>query len=58
MNWIQIAENWNGQVTKLYNWTIKRLESDADKSDVKATHTNYQLPSVNPPQVRWAGVIL
>ncbi len=44
----QIAENWNGQVTKLYNWTINRLESAADKGDVKATQTDYQLPSFKP----------
>ena len=48
MNWNQIAENWNGQVTKLYNWTINRLETAADKGNVKATQTDYQLPSVKP----------
>jgi hypothetical protein len=46
MNWNQIAENWNGRVTKLYNWTINRLESAADNGDVKATPTYCQLASV------------
>jgi hypothetical protein len=48
MNWNQIAENWNGQVTKLCNWTIDRLESAADKGGVKATQTDCQQPSVKP----------
>ncbi len=48
MNWNQIAENWNGQVTKLYNWTINRLESTADKDDVKTTQTDCRLPSFKP----------
>ncbi|MDR3567453.1 MAG: hypothetical protein P4L43_05425 [Syntrophobacteraceae bacterium] len=48
MSWNQIAENWNGQVTKLYNWTINRLESAADKSDVKKSQTDYPQPSVKP----------
>jgi hypothetical protein len=38
----RIAENWNGQVGKLFNWTINRLASVADKGDVKAI----RLPSV------------
>jgi len=42
MNLAQIAENWNGQVTKLFNWAINRLESAAGKHDVKATQTDYQ----------------
>jgi hypothetical protein len=46
MSWNQIAENWNGQVTKLFNWTINRLESAADKTDVRTTQTHCQLPSV------------
>ena len=46
MNLNQIAENWNGQVAKLCNWTIKRLESAADKGDAKAMQTDCQLPSV------------
>ena len=46
MNLSQIAENWNGQVAKLYDWTINRLESAADKGDVKATQTDCRLPSV------------
>ncbi len=48
MNWNQIAENWNGQVTKLYNWTINRLESAADKSDLKTTQTDSHLATVKP----------
>jgi hypothetical protein len=48
MNWIQIAENWNAQVTKLCNWTIDRLESAADKVGVKAAQTDSQLTSVKP----------
>jgi hypothetical protein len=48
MSWNQIAENWNEQVTKLFNWTINRLESAAGKGDVKATQTDCQLPSVIP----------
>jgi hypothetical protein len=46
MNLAQIAENWNGQVTKLFNWSINRLQTTADKSNVKATRTDYRLPSV------------
>jgi hypothetical protein len=53
MSWNQIAENWNGQVTKLYNWAIKRLASPADKNDVKAAQTDCQLPLVKPR--RYAG---
>jgi hypothetical protein len=48
MNCHQLIENWNGQVTKLCNWTINRLESAADKGDVKATQTDWRLPSVKP----------
>ncbi|MDR3553480.1 MAG: hypothetical protein P4L55_01870 [Syntrophobacteraceae bacterium] len=48
MNWSQIAENWNGQLTKLYDWTINRLASSADKSDVKTTQTDYPPASVTP----------
>ena len=46
MNLAQIAENWNGQVTKLFNWTINRLENAAHNDDLKATQTDYQLLSV------------
>ena len=46
MRWNQIAENWNGQVTKFYNWAINRLESAADKDNLKAMQTYYQLPLV------------
>ncbi len=49
----QIAENWNGQVTKLYNWTIRRLEGAADEVDEKTTPTDYQQASVKPR--RYAG---
>ena len=45
MNLSQIAENWNEQVTRLFNWTINRLESAAGKDDVKATQTDYQMLS-------------
>ena len=48
MNLHQMAEDWNGQVTKLCNWTIDRLESPSDKGDVKATQKDYQLTSVKP----------
>ena len=48
MNCHQLIENWNGQVTKLCNWTINELESAADKGGVKATQTDCQLPSVKP----------
>jgi len=48
MNLNQMAENWNEQVGKLYNWTIKQLESAADKGDVKAMQTDCQLTSVKP----------
>ncbi|MGA3116185.1 MAG: hypothetical protein ABSF90_17330 [Syntrophobacteraceae bacterium] len=48
MNLHKMAENWNGQVAKLCNWTINRLESAADKGDVKATQTECQQPSVKP----------
>ena len=41
MNLSQIAENWNEQVTRLFNWTINRLESAAGKDDVKAAQTDY-----------------
>ncbi len=56
MNLNQMAENWNAQVTKLYNWTINRLESAADNGDVKATQT---LPATvsQTLQVGGAGVI-
>ncbi len=50
MNLHQMAENWNGQVAKLCNWTIDRLERAADNSDVKTTQTDCQLPSVKPRQ--------
>ena len=46
MSWDQIAENWNGQVGKLINWTINRLASAPDKGDVKAMQTGCQLLSV------------
>jgi hypothetical protein len=46
MSWDQIAENWNGQVGRLYNWTINRLASAAEKGDVKAMQTDCHLPSV------------
>ena len=55
MSWNQIAENWNGQVAKLCNWTIKRLESAADKGDVKAMQTDCQLPSVKACKHAGAG---
>ena len=42
----QIAENWNEQVTKLFNWSINRLQGTADISNVKATQVDYKLPSV------------
>ena len=45
MNLAQIAENWNGQVTKLFNWTINRLEGAAGKHDVKTAQTDYQVLS-------------
>ena len=48
MNLHKMAENWNGQVAKLCNWTIGRWESVADKGDVKATRRDYQLPSFKP----------
>ena len=48
MNLNQIAEDWNEQVGKLYDWTINRLVSAADKGDVKTTQTDCQLPSVKP----------
>jgi hypothetical protein len=46
VNCHQLIGNWNGQVAKLCNWAIDRLESVADKGDVKATLTDCQLPSV------------
>jgi|GEM_PF-2580447 hypothetical protein len=46
MRWNQIAEDWNGQVTKLCNWTINRFENTADEGDVKAARTDCRLPSV------------
>ncbi len=46
MNCHQFIENWNGQVAKLCNRTINRLESSFGKGDVKATQTDYRLPSV------------
>jgi hypothetical protein len=46
MNLNQMAENWNEQVGKLYDWTINRLVSAADKGDVKAMRTDCRLPSV------------
>jgi hypothetical protein len=42
----QIAENWNEQVTKLFNWSINRLQATADKSNVKATQVDYELLSI------------
>jgi hypothetical protein len=51
----QLIENWNGRVTKLCNWTINRLESDADKTDVKTTRTLSATVS-QTPQVRGAEV--
>lgn len=48
MNLSQIADNWNGQVTKLYNWTINRLESAADRSDVQTIQPDYEPASVKP----------
>jgi len=53
MNLHQIAENWNGQVAKLCNWTINRLESVADKGDVKGTQIYCELPSVKPRKYAW-----
>jgi hypothetical protein len=29
----RIVESWNEKITKLCNWTIKRLEGAADKDD-------------------------
>jgi hypothetical protein len=46
MNCHQLIGNWNGQVAKLCNWTINRLERAADKDNEKATRTDSQLPSV------------
>jgi hypothetical protein len=46
MSWNQMAESWNEQVGKLYDWTINRLESSSDKGDVKAMQTDCQLPPV------------
>ncbi len=48
MNLHQIAESWNGQVAKLCNWTINRLEGAADQGDVNATRTDRRQPSVKP----------
>ncbi len=48
MNLHKMAENWNGQVTKLCNWTIDQLESAAGKGDVQTTQTECQQPSVKP----------
>ncbi len=45
----QIAENWNGQVGRLFNWTINRLANAADKNDVKAI----QLPSIKINKHAW-----
>jgi len=42
----QTAEIWNEQVTKLFNWSIDRLQAAADKSNVEATQADYKLPSV------------
>ena len=39
----QIAENWNEQVTKLFNWSINRLQTAAEKSNGGATRKDYQL---------------
>ena len=55
MNLNQMAENWNGLVTKLCNWTINRLESVADKGDVKSTQTRLSAAISQTPQVRGAG---
>jgi hypothetical protein len=44
----QIADNWNGQVTKLFNWSINRLQTTAVESDVKATQTDCKPPSFKP----------
>jgi predicted deacetylase len=46
MNCHQLIENWNEQVARFCNRTIGRLESAADKGDVKATQTDYRLRSV------------
>ncbi len=48
MNCHQLIGNWNGQVAKLCNWAINRLESAADKGDVETTQTDCQLLSVKP----------
>ena len=42
----QVAENWNEQVTKLFNWSIDRLQAAAEKSNVKEAQADYELPSV------------
>jgi hypothetical protein len=42
----QIAENWNEQVTKLFNWSINRLQTAAEKSNGGAAQTDYEMPSV------------
>jgi len=39
MNCHQLIGNWNGQVARLCNWTINRLESTVDKGDLKTTTT-------------------
>ena len=44
----QLIGSWNGQVAKLCNWAINRLESAVDKGDVKTTQADCQLPSINP----------
>ena len=44
----QIAENWNGQVTKLCNWTINRFESAADKDYVMTARTGSHRATVKP----------
>lgn len=44
----QVADNWNGQVTKLFNWSINRLQTAAVESNVKATQADYELPPVKP----------
>jgi len=49
----QIAENWNEQVTKLFYWSINRLQAAAEKSDGGATQTDYQLSLAK--EVRRAG---
>ncbi len=43
----RFAENWNEQVTKIFNLSLIKLQSAADSgSSEEALHTDFDLPSV------------